>query len=140
MDPLTLIVSALTAGAAAALQETAGTAIKDAYQSLITLLKRKLKKDTKATAALEGHAEDPDTWQKPLEKAVKDNGLVEDQEILKRAQKLLNLLESANGHQTNILEIHGNAQGVIVENTGSSVMNFHAPVRRQPKKKSKKRG
>ena len=37
MDPIALILSALTAGAVAALQETVGTAIKDAYKGLVVM-------------------------------------------------------------------------------------------------------
>ena len=140
MDPLTLIMSALTAGASAALQETAGTAIKDAYQGLISLLKRSFKKDTAATVALEAHAQDPETWQKPLEKAIEDKGLVKDKDILRLAQNLLDLLDSAHRQQTNTIEIHGNAQGVIAENKGRVVMNFNTPTERPAKKKTKTRG
>src|SRR5690349_10519961 len=106
MDPLTLIISALTAGAIAALQETTGTAIKDAYQGLIALLKQKFRKDPKATAALQGHAKDPETWQKSLEKAIKDKGLISDKAILEQAQKLHELLQLTSWHQNNAIEIH----------------------------------
>ena len=42
MDPITLIVTALAAGAALGLKDTASSAIKDAYQGLKTLVKKRL--------------------------------------------------------------------------------------------------
>ena len=38
MDPVSLIVTALATGAAAALKDTAGEAVKDAYSGLKSLL------------------------------------------------------------------------------------------------------
>ena len=42
MDPISLIVAALAAGASAAVKDTAGQAVKDAYSGLKALVKRKL--------------------------------------------------------------------------------------------------
>jgi hypothetical protein len=39
MDPISLILAALGAGALAAAKDTAGTAVKDAYQGLKTLIR-----------------------------------------------------------------------------------------------------
>jgi Flp pilus assembly pilin Flp len=41
MDPISLIITALVAGALAATKDTAETAVKDAYQGLKTLIKKK---------------------------------------------------------------------------------------------------
>ncbi len=41
MDPVTLLVSTLALGATAALKDTAGTAIKDAYAGLKSLIEKK---------------------------------------------------------------------------------------------------
>jgi ABC-type transporter MlaC component len=41
MDPVTLFVSALIAGAASAAQDTASNVVKDAYTSLKTLLQNR---------------------------------------------------------------------------------------------------
>ena len=43
---------------------------------------------------LDGHAKDPETWQKPLAKSIEESGAVNDMEILKAAEKLLGLLQS----------------------------------------------
>ncbi|MCZ8249832.1 MAG: hypothetical protein ACK5U2_04825 [Microcystis sp.] len=41
MEPISLILAALAAGAVAAAKDTAGTAVKDAYESLKALIKKK---------------------------------------------------------------------------------------------------
>jgi pectate lyase len=135
MDPVTLIVSALTAGATAALQETAGTAIKDAYQGLAGLVKKKFGNDEKAKKALVGTKKGYRTNQKTLKKSIESKGLSGDKEILKQAQKLYKLLENSGSIQNTIFNVKGDIKGFVKENTGNVVMNFNAPVRKRNKKK-----
>ena len=127
MDPVSLIISALTAGAVAGLQETAGTAIKDAYQSLVFLLQEKNRKDPKAKAVLEGHAEDPNTWQKPLEKSIQESGAAEDKEILLAAQKIIELMQSQKSSPKYDVKIEGNVQGIVQGDKAKVTMNFNKP-------------
>ncbi|HSL46713.1 MAG TPA: hypothetical protein VK897_24975 [Anaerolineales bacterium] len=136
MDPITLIVSALTAGATAALQETAGTAIKDAYQGLIALVKQKFSKDPKAVTALDGDAEDLDTWQKALEKSIRETGAAEDEQILLAAQNLLKLLQSQESTPKYNVEITGDVQGFVQGDHTNVTMNFDKP---SPKPKKRKK-
>jgi hypothetical protein len=136
MDPINLIVSALTAGATAALQETAGTAIKDAYQGLIALLKQKFSKNPKATAALEGHAEDPETWQKPLEKTLRETGAVEDEQIRLASQKLLELLQLQKSSPKYAVEIKGKVNGMVQGDHAKVTMNFDRSAEKRKKRKS----
>lgn len=139
MDPNTLIVSALTAGATGALQETAGTAIKYAYQAFTNLLRRKFQKDPKATLALESHTEDPQTWQKPLEKSIKETGAAQDEEILAAAQKLLELIQSQKPSAKYNVEIKGNVQGLVQGDHARVTMNFdETPKKRKPRKLDRK--
>lgn len=137
MDPVTLIVSALTAGAAAALQETAGSAIKDAYQGLAGLVKKKFGSDEKAKKVLAGRKKVSKTDQKTLEKSVRNKGLSQDKEILKQAKKLQKLLSASGFIQNNLVKVSGDLVGFVQENKGNVVMNFAAPVRKQSKKKSR---
>jgi hypothetical protein len=87
MDPVILIVSALVAGAASATTETASNVVKDAYSSLKALLQRRFQGKPAAETALAEAEIDPDTWGKPLAKAVAGHGL--DEEVLASAQQLL---------------------------------------------------
>ena len=133
MDTITLIISALTAGATAALQETAGTALKDAYQALVSLLKKRFSKDPKAAAALEGHADDPDTWKKPLEKSLQELGVAEDQEILNAAKKIIELLKTDKNAPKYNVNIEGDAQGVVVGDKAKVTMNFGVSQKKRKK-------
>ena len=135
MDPATLVMSALTAGAVAALQETAGTAVKDAYQGLTALMKKKFMKDPKAIVALEGHAEDPQTWQKPLEKSIRDTGAAEDKEILAAARSLLEIVQSQKLLPKYDVAIKGNVQGLVQGDNAQVTMNFEDPA---PKRKTRR--
>jgi hypothetical protein len=92
MDPITLIVSALIAGAASAAQDTASNVVKDAYSSLKVLLQRRFRDKPAAETALAEAETDPDTWEKPLAKAVAEHA--SDEEVPALAQQLLQLLQS----------------------------------------------
>lgn len=132
MDTINLIMSALTAGATAALQETAGATIKDSYQGLVSLVRKKFNKDPKATAVLKSHAEDPNTWQKPLEKSIQESGALEDKDILIAAQKLLELLRTAPKYD---VTIEGDAQGFVQGDNAKVTMNFNKTERKSRRKK-----
>jgi len=100
MDPVTLIVTALTAGAAAGSQSVVTDAIKDAYAGLKALLKHKFAGKASAEVALAEYETDPETWQAPLKKVLIQEHLDQDTEILQAAQALLNQLQaqpSGNG-------------------------------------------
>ena len=90
-DDLNLILEALATGAAA-LQQTAGAALKDAYHGLKSLLQRQLTDQPKAHTALVEYEEDPDTSEKPLTKALSTPHLDQDEEIIVTARRLLTLL------------------------------------------------
>jgi hypothetical protein len=139
MEAIALIISALTAGAMAALQETAGTAIKDAYQGLAGLIRQKFSKDPKATIALDSYAEDPETWQKPLEKSIRETGAVDDQEILLAAQKMLELLKSQASSPKYDVDINGNVKGFVQGDHAQVTMNFGNEPEKAPEKKSSKK-
>lgn len=96
MDPVTLILSALAAGAAKA----AGDAAPDAYKALKELIKRKFASKPQAEMILEEHEKDPETYEAPLKKKLVEADADKDEEIIKKAQELLKLAnpqEAAQG-------------------------------------------
>ena len=95
MDPVTLIVAALVAGAAAGAKDTATAAIKDAYAAFKSLVKKKFRGDSTATGAVEELEQDPDTWTLPLKKKVAAARLDQDQEIVDAARALIAGAEAA---------------------------------------------
>ena len=123
MDPVTLIVSALVAGAASAAQDTASNVVKDAYSGLKNLLQRRFQGKPAAETALAEAETDPDTWEKPLAKAVAEHG--SDQEVLALAQELLQLLQSQQSASSSKYNIKmDNAQGTIFEPQAPVTQHF----------------
>jgi len=85
MEPSSLIIAALVAGAAKAASDLA----PDAYKSLKALIKRKFAGEPKAEMVLEEHESDPNTYEAPLKKKLAEVGADKDEEIIKVAQELL---------------------------------------------------
>ena len=66
MDPITLIVTALAAGAALGTQDTVSAMVRDAYAGLKALVKKRLGSRPGAELVLARHEQAPETWQAPL--------------------------------------------------------------------------
>lgn len=100
MDPMTVILTALVAGAAKA----AGETVPDAYKGLKALIQKKFASQPKpeadkAVMVLEEHEKDPETYEAPLKKKLAEAGADKDEEILKAAQELLNQVKEQPGGQ-----------------------------------------
>jgi len=111
MDPITLILTALTAG----IQATAGEAVKDAYAGLKTLLQRKFAGKPVAEVALAEHEKKPNIWKAPLTQGLQETEADQDQDIIVAAQQLIQLAQSQMGDkESTTITIHGPAQGTII--------------------------
>lgn len=124
MEPMAMILSALTAGAAKA----AGNAAPDTYQGLKTLIKRRFESLGKANSVtiLDKYAEKPEKTQPLLEDELSEAGVDRDQEIIKLAQQLLEQLNPDNAAQGKFrIDISGGTvQGLTQYNTGTITQNF----------------
>jgi hypothetical protein len=89
MDPITLILSALVAGATAAAKETATEAVKDAYHGLKALVQRRFSGKPVAETALGEYEKEPEMWKEPVRGALTEIGADKDEEIIKAAQALM---------------------------------------------------
>jgi hypothetical protein len=89
MDAITLILNALTAGAAASVQSTTSEAVKDLYTGLKSLIQSKLAKKQHAELILAEHEKDPETWEAPLKKVLIEGNVAEEQDILEAARSLM---------------------------------------------------
>ena len=123
MDPLPMILSALTAGAVAALQETATSAIKDGYAGLKSLIQKKFDGKQDAQMVLEKHEQKPDVWEKPLAESLKEAGADQDESIIQAAKSLIDLLNAQNEGGKYNVQIK-DAQGVVVGDQARVNMNF----------------
>ena len=104
MEPITMVVGALAAGAAAALKNTANEAVKDAYAGLKTLVvdywKSKqggdaVEAEREATVLLENLESDPETFQTPVEKKLSDIGQPPSSDLIQQAKALHELLDKS---------------------------------------------
>ena len=102
MDPLTLILTALTAGAAAGGKAVVSEAVKDAYNGLKSLIQRKFAGKSSAEVALTEHETDPQTWAAPLKKALAQEHADQDQAILQAAEQLLAQIKALPGGEQHI--------------------------------------
>lgn len=125
MEPISMIIAALGAGAIAATKDTAGTAVKDAYQGLKTLIKKKFAGEPKAEMVLEEHETDPETYEAPLKKKLAEAGVDKDEQIIKLAQELLKQVkpeESAGGKYNTVFQ--GEVKGAQVGDRNTQENKF----------------
>ncbi|MBD2576109.1 hypothetical protein [Oscillatoria sp. FACHB-1406] len=119
MEPISMIIAALGAGAIAATKDTAETAVKDAYQALKTLIKKKFEGEPKAEMVLEEHETDPETYNAPLKKKLAEAGVDKDAAILQAAQELLNQVKEQPGGQQIITQNISNVKYAATSGSGS---------------------
>jgi hypothetical protein len=124
MDPVSLIIAAITAGAAAALKDTAGAAIKDAYSGLRLLIKRRLGGGPAADAEVESVERQPRSDASSLKAQLEAAGAAGDAELLRAARALLEQVdpEGARGGKYNVTVTGG--KGVVVGDQATVTMNF----------------
>jgi hypothetical protein len=125
MDPITLIVTALAAGAALGAQDTVSAMVKDAYAGLKTLVKKRLGGRPGAELVLAKHEQAPETWQAPLMAELAEAGADGDRDLIAAAQALLDLVGGAEGKYT--VDVRG-AQGVQIGDHNRQDNVFNAPA------------
>jgi hypothetical protein len=86
LDQVSLVVSALAAGAKAGTADAADPAVKDAYDRLKLLI-------FPLVLTVAEYEKDPDAWQAPLTRSLADSGATGSQQLIRAAHELLALLE-----------------------------------------------
>ncbi len=118
MEPISLILSALVAGAA----KTAGLVAQDTYEGLKSLIKHKFADNAAAKLILEEHEKDPETYEAPLRKKLIEADIDKDEKILQKAQELLEKLkpeETAAGKFH--LRVSGDVKGIVGDISGGAI-------------------
>lgn len=96
MDPITLIVTALAAGAVSgAAADAASSAVKDAFAGLKALVAKRLSGRPDAHVVLNRHEAAPETWRAPLSAELTGAVADRDSELIAAAQTLIALLDDA---------------------------------------------
>jgi hypothetical protein len=121
MDPVTLIVSALAAGAAAgansAVQDDVKAEVVKAYRKLRGLLKKRLAGNAGAEVALAEYEAAPDLWEAPLRAKLTEAGAAQDPGLLEAAQSLVGLI----GQSIQSSSRAGDQQVTITDSKGTIV-------------------
>jgi hypothetical protein len=125
MEPISVLLSALSL-ASAALSPVADQAVKDGYAGLRDLLVRRFgPRNPKLEATLAEHAADPETYEKPAVKLLRELRADQDQEVLDRATELLKQAEKTRPGITGGLVGQINARGGKVNVIGGDVGTIH---------------
>jgi hypothetical protein len=127
MDPITLIVTALAAGASLGVTETASAAVKDAYKSLKALVRKRFAGRPAAELVLTRHEIAPETWQAPLAAELGEAGADRDTDLVAAAQALMSLVDKAGARTGKYtVDVRG-AHGVQIGDRNRQANVFNAP-------------
>ena len=130
MDPVTLIVTALAAGAAAALQDETKSAVTTAYERMRKLAKRRFAPSDNGDYLMGKHAEDPLVWGKPLARELEQAGAAGDPDLVAAAQELMGLLDARGSQEGKYVVGVRDSQGVQIGD-GTSQANYFGGTRIQ---------
>src|ERR1700730_4154170 len=127
MEPITLIVTALAAGAALGVKETASSAMKDAYAGLKALAKKRLGGRPETGLVLGKHEDAPEAWRAPLMAELTEAGADRDLDLVAAAQALMSMVDDAGARAGKYkIDVRG-AQGVQIGDRNRQDNVFHAP-------------
>ncbi len=130
MDPITLVVAALAAGASSGIAGVASETIRDAYSALKKLVIGRLSQvdgPVPPASLVAGHEANPETYQAPLEAELRASGAESDVDVVAAARRLMALVDpegTAVGKYT--VDLRG-ATGVQVGDHGTMTVNVTPP-------------
>jgi hypothetical protein len=127
MDPITLIVTALAAGAALGMRDTASSAVKDAYTGLKALTRKRLAARPDGELVLARHEQVPETWRASLMAELDQAGAGNDSGLVAAAEALMSLVDEAGARDGKYSADVRGAQGVQIGNHNTQHNVFSAP-------------
>jgi hypothetical protein len=127
MDPVTLIVGALAAGALKGVGNASSAAVQDAYVRLKSLVSSQFARSPTALTVLAEHESDPEAFGAAMTSHVRACGLTQDLSVIAAAQRLMALVDTS-GTQSGkyIVDLRG-AQGSQVGDRNTQENTFGAP-------------
>jgi hypothetical protein len=125
MDPISLILTALAAGASTALKDTAGSAIKDGYAALKALVRRRFANAPAADRALQAVESETEPAPAVLKQTLEDTGADRDEELLRAARTLLEQIDPAGAKAGKYNVTISGGKGAVVGDNASVTMNFN---------------
>ncbi len=124
MDPVSVILAALAAGATAATKDTASQAVKDAYAGLKALVKKRFEKKPQAEMTLVEYEKDTVTWEKPLQKSLVETGTDQDEAIVRQAQQVLKLVNPQQASQGKYNVQISEGKGIVIGDNTQVTQTF----------------
>jgi hypothetical protein len=133
MEPISLVLAALLAGAAAGGQEVASSILTDAYKSLKRLVAKRLQKAARRSdesaiytiAVLDAYEKGPESWDGPMRAMLVAAHVEEDADVLDSARALLEKADpdgAARGKYR--VDVRG-GQGVQIGDHGQMTVTFN---------------
>ena len=121
MDPATVVVTALVAGAVAAAKDVAAQVIKDGYAGLKALVFKKFGSKPDVAEAVQKVEQKPDSKgrQETLKEELTAAGADKDEELRKQAQALLDLLKQHDPATLATYSATLIGSGAIAQGTGA---------------------
>jgi hypothetical protein len=130
MDPITLIVTALAAGASggaiSALQDDVKGAVITAYGKLRGLVQKRVAGNAGAELALTEYEADPEHWQTPLVAKLTQLGAADDADLVAAAKALMQLVDGVGARAGTYNVNVANSTGVQVGDGNVQYNNFGA--------------
>lgn len=127
LDAITLIETALAAGAGLGVKDTTSAAVKDAYAGLKTLVKKRFAGRPDAELVLAKYEDAHETWQAPLAAELGNAGADRDAELVAAAQALMSLVDAAGSRAGKYtVDVRG-AQGVQVGDHNTQDNVYYGP-------------
>jgi hypothetical protein len=131
MDPITLIVTALAAGAISALQDQARDTLRSAYLRLRGLARKRVAGNAAAELALAEYEADPETWEARLAAKLTELGAKGDPDLVAAAKALMEIVDTAGARAGNYNVTISGSKGVQVGDGNFQVNRFNFPPSRE---------
>ena len=154
MDPISLIVAALVAGVAASATDVASDVIRDSYDALKVLLRRRFRTVSESAeedndvegggsqgavdpeALLDAYESDPDTWERRIRNLLRATAADRDKDILSAAEALLEATGADAPRSSKYRVDARDAQGVQIGDHGTMTNSFGVVPTELPKHSS----
>jgi hypothetical protein len=124
MEPISLILAALAAGASAGISGTMSRAVEDAYASLKAKVVQALRGDHESLKVLEQHDARPQLFRDQMGQIVSSRGLHEDADLLRAAQSFLAGLDPAGAAKGRYSIDARDSQGLVAGDHNTVTQHF----------------
>jgi hypothetical protein len=124
VDPVTLIVTALTAGLASAMQDGTSVAVKGAYMRLRDAVRHRLAGRPDGELALARHETNPRVWEGPLRTELVQAGAEDDAGLATVARALMELVDADGARAGKYAVSVSASQGVQLGDHGTQTNTF----------------